>query len=170
MNKPIVNKVANSSLKTIDLAKFLPEKALVGFDIKDYLFKELILREKDFRLAMAENEWSKYTDKNVAIYCSADAIIPQWSYMLIGSYIQNHASFYAFGKVDQVKERILIQNLGTMNVEEYKDQKVIIKGCGNDLITAAAYTEITRLLMPTVNSLMFGEACSTVPIFKKKKQ
>ena len=170
MNKPIVNKVANSSLKTIDLAKFLPKKALVGFDIKDYLFKELILREKDFRLAMAENDWAKYADKNVAIHCSTDAIIPQWSYMLIGSYIQNHANYYAFGKVDQVRERILIQNLGAMNVKDFENQKVIIKGCGNDLVTATAYTEVTRLLMPVVSSLMFGEACSTVPIFKKKKQ
>ncbi len=170
MNQPIVNKIASSKLKTIDLAKFLPKESMVEFDIKDYLFKGLILREKDFRTAVAEHDWSKYSNKNVAIFCSVDAIIPQWAYMLIGCQLQDHANYYAFGNINQVREKLLLQNLKAIDLEEYSDQKVIVKGCGNDLVTAAAYTEITRLLKPVVNSLMFGEACSTVPIFKMKKQ
>jgi hypothetical protein len=164
----IVNKVAQSGLITLDLEKFYPEQAIVLFDIKDFLFMELILKEKDFRTAMQELPWENYRNQYVAIDCTTDAIIPMWAYMLIASYLEPVAKGYQFGTVENFREAIYRDNLKHINIQEFQDARVVVKGCGEKEISPAAYVEITRLLKPVVKTIMYGEPCSTVPIYKKK--
>lgn len=164
----IVNKVAQSALTTIDLEKFYPAGETVVFDLKDHLFMELILKEKDFRAGLLALDWEIYRNKNVAIVCTADAIVPIWAYMLVASYLQPVAAFYAFGDEEFVHKTLFLKNIAAIDPQQYKDQRVVIKGCGDKAITEAAYVEITRLLRPVVKSIMYGEPCSTVPVFKKK--
>ncbi|AWO01553.1 hypothetical protein DLD77_07515 [Chitinophaga alhagiae] len=164
----IVNKVAQSALTTIDLEKFYPTGETVVFDMKDHLFMELILKEKDFRAGLLALDWEIYRNKNVAIVCTADAIVPIWAYMLVASYLQPVAAFYAFGDEEFVHKTLFLKNMAAIDPQQYQDQRVVVKGCGNKTITEAAYVEITRLLRPVVKSIMYGEPCSTVPVFKKK--
>lgn len=164
----IVNKVAQSALTTIDLEKFYPAGETVVFDLKDHLFMELILKEKDFRAGLLALDWEIYRNKNVAIVCTADAIVPIWAYMLVASYLQPVAAFYAFGDEEFVHKTLFLKNIAAIDPQQYQDQRVVIKGCGDKAITEAAYVEITRLLRPVVKSIMYGEPCSTVPVFKKK--
>lgn len=164
----IVNKVAQSALTTIDLEKFYPQGETVVFDLKDHLFMELILKEKDFRAGLQELDWEKYRGKNVAIVCTADAIVPIWAYMLVASYLEPVAGFYAFGDEEFVHKALFLKNIGAIDPEQYRDGRIVIKGCGDKTITEAAYVEVTRLLRPVVKSIMYGEPCSTVPVFKKK--
>ncbi len=166
--QPIVNRVSQSGLITLDLSKYLPTAEICEFDIKPFLFKELLLKEKDFRQAMKDHDWKQYQNKNLTIHCSSDAIIPHWAYMLIVSLAEAHASFICSGTKEQAHAILLSRNLNKIDVEEFKDKRVIIKGCGDPKVGAAAYSEICRLLKPQVKSLMYGEACSTVPIFKRK--
>lgn len=164
----IVNKVAQSALTTIDLEKFYPAGETVVFDMKDHLFMELILKEKDFRAALLTLDWGMYRGKNVAITCTADAIIPIWAYMLVASYLEPVAAFYAFGDEEFVHKTLFIKNIAAIDPQQYQDQRIVVKGCGDKAITEAAYVEITRLLRPVAKSIMYGEPCSTVPVFKKK--
>ncbi|WP_343700473.1 DUF2480 family protein [Chitinophaga sp.] len=164
----IVNKVAQSALATIDLEKFYPAGETVVFDLKDHLFMELILKEKDFRAGLLALDWEVYRNKNVAIVCTADAIVPIWAYMLVASYLQPVAAFYAFGDEEFIHKTLFLKNIAAIDPQQYQDQRVVIKGCGDKAITEAAYVEITRLLRPVVKSIMYGEPCSTVPVFKKK--
>lgn len=167
----IVNKVAESGIITLDLANFLPkEENIIGFDLKPFLFKEMILREKDYRTTMAEHDWSIYNDKNVAIYCSVDAIIPMWAYMLATSYLQqNEAKLVYYGSEAELKDHVLLQNISDINIAEYEDKRVILKGCGDVGIPEKAYVAASQKLLPVVKTLMYGEPCSTVPIYKKPK-
>jgi hypothetical protein len=164
----IINKVAQSALTTIDLEQFYPQGETAVFDLKDHLFMELILKEKDFRAGLLAMDWEQFRDKNVAITCTADAIIPIWAYMLVASYLEPVARFYAFGDEDFIQKTLFLKNLGTIETQQYQDQRVVVKGCGDKAITEAAYVEITRLLRPVVKSIMYGEPCSTVPVYKKK--
>lgn len=168
MSDALINKVAESGLISINLASFLPNNAVVVFDIKPYLFMELILKEKDFRASLAEIDWNQYNDKFVGIYCSADAIIPMWANMLVASNLSNTAKAIYFGDENRVREQILLQEISLINPAEYTDQRVVIKGCGETLIGESAYIAITQKLRPVVKSIMYGEPCSTVPVFKKK--
>ena len=168
MEDSIVNRVANSGLLTIDLEQFLPSAEIVTFDLKNYLFKGLILKEKDFREALRSLDWEMFRDKHVAVTCSTDAIIPLWAYMLVASYLQPIAKDNYAGTADEMQKSILLQNIADINAESYKDQRVIVKGCGEQEIDRTAYLEITKRLRPFVKSLMYGEACSNVPIFKNK--
>ncbi|HZF64159.1 MAG TPA: DUF2480 family protein [Chitinophagaceae bacterium] len=168
MEDSIVNRVANSGLLTIDLEQFLPSAEIVTFDLKNYLFKGLILKEKDFREALRSLDWEMFRDKHVAVTCSTDAIIPLWAYMLVASYLQPIAKDIYAGTADEMQKSILLQNIADINAESYKDQRVIVKGCGEQEIDRTAYLEITKRLRPFVKSLMYGEACSNVPIFKNK--
>jgi hypothetical protein len=163
----IINKVAGSGLITIDLEQYYPGTEVVAFDLKDYLFMGLILKEKDFRSALKEIDWSVYHNKMVAIWCSADAIIPIWAYMLVAAYATPFAKEVEFGNTSQVIEKILIKNLQQIDTAGFADQRVVVKGCGEKPIGEAVYVEITRLLRPLVKSIMYGEPCSTVPIYKK---
>ena len=168
MSDTIVNKIANSGLITIDLEKYLPAGDVVTFDLKDHLFMGLILKEKDFREALKNTDWSVYQDKYVAITCSIDAIIPAWAYMLVVTYLQNIAKDVYVGTSTEMQKHLLLKNIFAIDVNEFADQRVVIKGCGDVAIESFAYAEITRVLLPVVKSIMYGEPCSTVPVFKKK--
>jgi len=165
----IVNKVANSGLITIDLGEMYPEGERVLFDIKDQLFQGLILREKDFRAFIASHDWSQYTDKYVALTCTADAIIPDWSWMLLSSALQPFAKKIVFGDLEKLETVLFTEVLSTFNTEHYHDARVVIKGCGDKPVPKTAYIELTRLLQPVVKSIMYGEPCSTVPVYKRPK-
>jgi len=169
MEGEIVNKVAESVLITFDLEEYYDQSPRVQIDIKDQLFNELVLREKDFRAFVKEQDWSSYKNKNVAVYCSVDAIVPTWAYMLLSSALEPFAKNLVFGDVSHLENHLFQQALAKINLEEFADQKVIIKGCGKFPVPEYAYVEITRLLNPIVSSLMYGEACSAVPIYKKPK-
>ena len=168
MSEPIVNKVAESGLISLDLTHFIPSVEVVLFDIKQYLFMELILKEKDFRAALASADLSIYQDKIVGIYCSTDAIIPMWANMLIASALQPFAKAIYFGDENKVREQILLEGISQIDPTEYLDQRVVVKGCGETPIGESAYIAITNKLRPVVKSIMYGEPCSTVPVYKKK--
>jgi hypothetical protein len=164
----IVNKVAESSLVTLNLEDYYPQQASVLFDIKDFLFMGLILKEKDFRAALLQLDWETYRNKNVALTCTADAVIPVWAYMLVASYLQPVANEVVFGNEEYMHKVLFLKNLSKINPTDFADKRVVVKGCGELPITEAAYVEITRILRPVVKSIMYGEPCSTVPIYKKK--
>ena len=168
MSSIINNKVSESGLITIDLAGFLPNHEIVLFDIKPFLFMELILKEKDFRTALTVFDWSIYANKIVGIYCSADAIIPMWANMLIVAALQPYASAVYFGNENKVREQIILSSIDLINTADYIDQRVVIKGCGETPIGESAYIAITQKLCPVVKSIMYGEPCSTVPVYKRK--
>lgn len=162
-----LNKVAESSLLEIDLEKYYPKGETAVFDLKEHLFMGLILKEKDFREALKNLDFSIYKDKYVAVTCTADAIIPVWAYMLLASHIQPYAKETVHGDEAFMHRTIFLRNLLTINVEDYTDKRIVIKGCGEMPIGEFAYFEITRLLRPVAKSIMYGEPCSTVPIFKR---
>lgn len=168
MSDVIVNKVAESSLITLNLEDYYPQQETATFDIKDFLFMGLILKEKDFRAALLQVNWEQYRNKNVAVTCSADAIIPVWAYMLVASYLQPAANEVVFGNEEYMHKVLFLKNLSKINANEYADKRIVVKGCGDLPITETAYVEITRILRPVAKSIMYGEPCSTVPIFKKK--
>ena len=168
MSDIFVNKVAASGILTLDLEKYLPAGEVVTFDLKDHLFMGLILKEKDFREALKNLDWTSYQDKNVAITCSVDAIIPVWAYMLVTTYLQPVAKEVYVGTAAEMQKHLFLKSLSAIDVNEYTDQRVVIKGCGDVAIEAYAYAEITKLLRPVVKSIMYGEPCSTVPVYKKK--
>lgn len=168
MNEPIINKVAESGIITIDLETWYPKEETIVFDMKDYLFMGLILKEKDFREALKNKDWLEFTNKNVAITCTADAIIPVWAYMLVASYLQPIAANLVMGDEKELHKSVFLKNLSTININDYIDKRIVIKGCGETPIADYVYMEITKLLRPVVKSIMYGEPCSTVPVFKKK--
>ena len=167
MSDVILNKVADSALVELDLADYYPKGEIVVFDLTDYLFMGLILKEKDFREALKNFDFSVYQNKYVAVTCTADAIIPVWAYMLLASYIQPFAQDLVFGDEQFLHKLIFLKNISTINVNDYKEKRVVVKGCGDLPIGEFAYLEVTKLLRPVVKSIMNGEPCSTVPIFKK---
>ena len=167
MEDTIVNKVALSALVTLDLEKFYPEGEAVVFDMKDHLFMELILKEKDYREGLKNLDWSVYQNKNVCITCSVDAVIPVWAYMLAASYLQPLAKDVVLGNEAFMHEVLFLKNLWKIDAKEYEGKRVVVKGCGDKKIPDAAYAEITGILRPVAQSIMYGEPCSTVPVYKK---
>ena len=168
MEEKIINKVSESALITINLEDFYPKEEIVLFDLKDYLFMELILKEKDFREALKNLDLTQYTDKLIAVTCSADAVIPMWAYMLVASYLQPVAKDVFFGTTEQMKEQLLLNNISKLKTGSFIDQRIVIKGCGDLPIGESAYLTATKILRPVAKSIMYGEPCSTVPIYKKK--
>jgi hypothetical protein len=168
MSDVFVNKVAASGILTLDLEKWVPNSAFATFDLKEHLFMGLILKEKDFREALKNKDWTEYQDKNVAVTCSVDAIIPVWAYMLVAAYLQPYAKDVYTGTVAEMQKHLFLKALAAIDVVAYTDQRVVVKGCGDVPIDAFAYAEITKLLRPVVKSIMYGEPCSTVPVYKKK--
>jgi Protein of unknown function (DUF2480) len=164
----IVNKVAESGLITLDLEEFYPKEEIVAFDLKEYLFMGMILKEKDFRAALQGLAWADYKDKFVALYCSAEAIIPLWAYMLVSTNLSGIAKRVFAGTPDEMRIQLFIEEIRGINADDYTDKRVVIKGCGDLDVGEFAYVEITSKLTPVVKSLMFGEACSAVPVYKKK--
>lgn len=168
MDNPIINKVAESTIITFDLEEFYPKGETMVFDLKEHLFRGLILKEKDFRAALPQINWEAYRDKYVALTCSVDAIIPVWAYMLVVTYLQPVAKEIVFGDEKTLFTTLFLKRLSQVNGEEFTGKRVVIKGCGDLPIPEAAYVEITNKLMPYVKSIMYGEPCSTVPIFKRR--
>lgn len=168
MAEVIVNKVAESGLISFDLENYYPKENRKVFDLKDHLFMGLILKEKDFRAALLQIDWNSYKDAYVAITCSADAIIPMWAYMLVASYLEPVAKMVVFGSEEELINQVLLKNIDNIDNTEYADQRIVVKGCGDLAIPEAAYVAITKKLRPVAKSIMYGEPCSTVPIFKKK--
>lgn len=165
---PIINKVANSKLITFDLEEYYTPGDRILYDIKDNLFQGLILREKDFREFLMTFDWSAaYKDKFVAIHCSVEAIVPTWAYMLLSAKITPFAKKVIFGTLSDLEDLLFREQLSKLDPNDYKDTKVVIKGCSKVAVPESAYVEITRLLQPVVSSIMYGEPCSTVPIFKR---
>lgn len=164
----IENKVANSGLVTINLQLFYDTTERVLLDIKPWLFMEMILKEKDFREHLKQHDWSQYQNKLVAVYCSADAIVPTWAYMLVAVQLQSVAKRYVFGDLQKLEQLLFQEAISSINLDEYKDARVIIKGCSDVPVPVYAFVEITNKLLPVAKSIMYGEACSNVPVFKRK--
>ena len=169
MSGEIVNRVANSGLINIDLSDYAPKQNIVVFEVKDFLFQNMVLKEKEFRSSLKEFDFSIFQGKTVAINCSSDAIVPMWAFMLVTSYLKNIASEIYFGSKEEVFQQIFTANIDAINTLEFDNKKVIIKGCGEIPLSASLYVAITKKLQNTVSSLMFGEACSALPVYKKKK-
>ena len=169
MSDEIINKVAESGLVTIDLEKYLPNKEEIAvFDLKGFLFMGMILKEKDFREALKQQDWEKFRNKYVAITCSADAIIPVWAYMLVTTYLQPVAKQTNVGSEKEISKAIILKNISSINTAEFSGSRIVLKGCGETPIDDFAYAEATRILLPVAKSIMYGEPCSTVPVYKKK--
>lgn len=167
IDKPLVNRVAASGLITLKLEEYFPKEELALFDLKDFLFMGLILKEKDFREALKDHDWTQYEGKNLAVFCSADAIIPVWAYMLVTTYAAPHAKDVFQGTADEFYKYAFQKALDALDVSQYEDQRIVIKGCSDKPVPPSAYVELTRKLQPYARSIMYGEPCSTVPIFKK---
>lgn len=169
MTDTLVNRVASSGIMTIDLETYYPSADIAVIDLKEFLFKELILREKDFRTALKEMDWELYREKIVAVYCSTDAIIPMWAYMLVATYLNGMASEVYQGNVTSYLSHYYSNKLGELDTAAYQDRLVVIKGCGDKPVPAAAYLKLTSVLQPVAKSIMYGEPCSTVPIYKRPR-
>jgi hypothetical protein len=164
----IINKVAASGIVTIDLEEFYDPAERVIFDIKPHLFMELMLREKDFRQFIKDKDWSEYQDKIVGIICTADAVVPTWAYMLLSLALQPHAKRIFFGNLQEVENMLFSEKVAALNLSDYKDARVVIKGCSDKPVPINAYVQLTALLKPLAKSIMYGEPCSTVPLYKAK--
>ena len=164
----IVNKVANSVLEVFDLEDYYPSGIRTQLDISQWLLDGFLLKEKDFRAALLTTDWTIYKDKVVGIICSADAIIPMWANMLIVSALNDFAKSVYFGDETKVREQVLLENIASLSPEAYSEQRIVVKGCGDTPIGESAYIAITQKLRPVVKSIMYGEPCSTVPVYKKK--
>jgi len=167
--EPIVNRVSKSPLKSIDLDEYLHKGECIDFDLKNHLFRELILREKDFREFIKTHDWNQYESKNVRLFCSADAVIPIWAYMLLMTKL-TQANLVIEGSEDDMEKGLILQAINKMMEGDFTDTKVVIKGCGNIRNNEFAYTELTKALVPYVASLMYGEPCSTVPVYKRPRK
>ncbi|MEL7021245.1 MAG: DUF2480 family protein [Bacteroidota bacterium] len=166
---PLVNRVANSGLVTINLEQYFPTADVAIFDLKDYLYMELILKEKDFRTALAEHDWSQYADKHLVVTCTADAIIPVWAYMLVAVYAQPVAHSVFQGTTEEFYKMAFLRALDDIEGGDYAGQRIVIKGCSDKPVPPAAYVALTHKLRPHAKSIMYGEPCSTVPIYKQPK-
>ncbi len=169
MSEEIVNRVANSGLITLDLEEFYHQGERVVFDIKDQLFQELVLKENDFREFVKTNDWSVYQGKNVALVCSADAIVPTWAYMLLASELQPVANKVVFGDLAALEQALFHEAILKIDFQALEGQRVVVKGCSKHPVPPFAYVELTEKLRPIARSIMYGEPCSTVPIYKKPR-
>lgn len=168
MAEEIVNRVAQSKLKVIDLEDYYPSGQRISLDIKDWLFQELVLREKEFRAHVEAHDWSQYQDNYVALFCSTEAIIPDWAYMLLSSKLQPYAKLTVVGNTELLETLLYQRILDNLELSEYEGLPVIIKGCSSKPVPLNALNELTAKLMPVARSIMYGEACSAVPLFKRK--
>ncbi|MDA9325093.1 DUF2480 family protein [Flavobacteriales bacterium] len=167
MNNEIINKIAKSGIINLDLEDYAPRNIITELDLKDFLFEGLILKEKYFRESLKDHNWSKYRGDVLALFCSSNSIIPMWAYMLVTSYLEKNNLINFYGNKEQVFNLLFLEIIEELDIHEFKDKRVIIKGCGNLKIHEKIYVAITKKMQPAVKSLMFGEACSSVPIHKK---
>lgn len=164
----IINRVAASAIKTFDLEEYYVPGDRVLLDIREQLYEGLILKEKPFREFIKTHDWAQYAGKFVAVSCSEDAIVPTWAYMLLASVLEPVAAGTVFGNLQDLEEKLFYDALAKVNWQQFVDAKVVVKGCSKVNVPIAAYVEATRLLRPHAASIMFGEPCSTVPVFKRK--
>lgn len=169
MEDQIINRVTASNLITLDLEELYAPGERVLFDIKDLLFQGLILKEKDFRDFIKQHDWSAFTGKHVAITCSADAIVPTWAFMLLATVLHPFAQSVIFGSLEDLEKALFLQKLNLVDWKKFTNEKVVIKGCSKVQVPVTAYVEAVNRLRPFAASIMFGEACSTVPLYKQKK-
>jgi hypothetical protein len=169
MADELVNRVAASGLETFDLADYYPKQEIVDFDLRDWLFHGLILKEKDFRENIEKHDWSVYSEKIVNVYCTTDAVIPVWAYMLITVKLTGIAEWIFAGNRTEMLKAWYAKELRNLNIDDFKQKRIVVKGCGDVPVPEEAYLEITRLLLPHVKSIMYGEPCSIVPVYKQKK-
>lgn len=168
VSEEIVNRVAQSGLYTLDLEEYYPKEEIVLFDLKPLLFREMILKEKEFRAALQATDWASYQGKVLAVTCTVDTIIPSWAYMLVAVQAQPYAKDIFLGDRQAALQELFLANLRAMDITPFTGQRVVVKGCGDQSVGAFAYLEIARRLRPVVKSILYGEACSNVPIFKQK--
>lgn len=168
MKDEIINRVANSKLITLNLEDYYPKGNRVLFDIKDWLFEGFVLREKEFRTQVSEFNWSQYQDSYVALTCSSDAIIPGWAYMLLSIQLEPFVKKVIIGNLENLETSIYQDVINNLNISEFKDKPIIIKGCSKKPVPPNAYVMLATKLKPIAKSIMYGEACSSVPLFKKK--
>lgn len=167
MAEEIINKVALAAIEQIDLASFKETNDILVIDLKDQLWNELVLKEKDFREWVGQHDWQQYANANVCIYCSSDAIIPAWAFMLVTAQL-GHSKKVICADPKAAEAELFFSNLDNWSIDHLKDKRVMVKGCSNIPNPNRAYVELTNKLMPVVKSLMFGEPCSAVPVYKKK--
>lgn len=165
----IVNKVKNSGIISFDIEEHLHPLDWKELDIKDQLFHGLAIKEKDFRSWIDSCDWSQYEGKGVAFYCSADVIIPNWAFMLLASKLEGVAVFFGQGSLVDVKNLYVFDQISKLNIDDFLDSRVVIKGCSDGDVPSFVYSELVRVLKPHVKSIMFGEPCSTVPVYKKPR-
>lgn len=163
----IENKVANSGLITLDIESLIEYKTIKTFDIKTVLFMELMLKEKDFRDFLKTNDWQAYKDTYTNIVCSSDAIVPTWAYMLLATKLKDVAAYVFLGTEEEMMHHLYLQAIEKLDTEVYKDVRLVIKGCGEKHIANNVYLQLTQKLLPIVKSIMYGEPCSTVPVYKR---
>jgi len=169
MDDEIINRVAKSSIETIDLKTFKGSREKILFDLKENLSHGYVLKEKEFRGFIKKMNWESYSNRSVALTCSVDAIIPSWAYMLVISKLEGHAEKVVIGNLEDLEKSIYMEKINSFDFSVYKDKKVVIKGCSDLTFVNSIYVEITKKLLPFADSIMYGEPCSTVPIYKKKK-
>ena len=169
MADEIINKVSNSKLITLDLEELYPEGERVLFDIKDWLFDQIILKEKDFRASVKSHDWSRYKNTYVALTCSVDAIIPSWAYLLLSSELAPYSKKIVVGNLELLETSLFQDIIQNLSIDSFKEKPIIIKGCAQKPIPPSAFSMLIHKLQPIVKSIMYGEACSTVPLFKKKQ-
>jgi len=165
----LVNRVAESDLQTVALDQLVQKGSILPFDLQPFLFKGLIVKEKDFRESLKNIDWSEFKGKTLAVFCSSEAIIPMWAYMLVAIYATPFTSGIYFGRIEQVYESLLLHQISSRDWSDMEGKRVVIKGCSDDELPASAYLAIANKLQPLVQSLMYGEPCSTVPIFKRPR-
>jgi len=167
---PFVNRVEQSGLITIDLLDFYPKEEFLEFDIKPFLFQELILKEKEFRAQLEKHNWEDYSNKHIAIFCSVESIIPHWAFMLISKYLYlTQAKSVFYGSAQEYISSLFSKNIENIDFAQYQGKKIILKGCNDERLTSQMFTLFSFKALPFVQSLMYGEACSNVPIYKKPK-
>src|SRR5690606_28636316 len=164
----IVNRVAKSPLVTLDLEEFYPEGKRMIFDLKGFLYEELILKEKDFREQLKNHDWTQYQDAYVAMDCSTDAIVPSWAFLLVATYLQPYAKRVVKGNLEDLETSVYQEIISNLDISSYENKKIIVRGCSRKPVRDAAYIQLIEKIQPHIQSLMFGEACSTVPLLKKK--
>jgi hypothetical protein len=168
MENEIVNRVANSKLVVVDLEDYYPDGERTVFDIKGWLYEELVLREKDFREKISKHDWSQYQGDYIALTCTSDAIVPAWAFMLLTIHLQPYAKKIVIGTLEQLETSIYQEIIQNVDINQFQDKPLIIKGCSNKPVPANAYIMLAQKLKPVAQSVMYGEACSAVPLFKKK--